>query len=230
MLKRVWLIGVLALVAACEAPLECSVGEVRYQGRPPRTMFAFDRTCREDCFSLPATEAGAARCDPTCPDVLIGSPDGALFDDRILTFADIDSLSGAGTTETLALIYTFGFVDDAGGTAPDTWGMTAVGPRTYLSGQVDGTARFIMDVGVSAVERLPDEDLLLIRDTVSQAMSADPGRLEILKASPTRIAGRFFLAYDTPTKQPQGEVMGCFDLGLSDVQSSGGSSYQVIRK
>jgi len=230
MLKRVWLVGsIVALVAACESPLECGAGEVRYQGRPPRTMFAFDRTCRKDCFSLPATQAGESRCDPACPDVLV-NPNGALFDDRVLMLADIESLNRDAGAPTMALIYTFGFIDDAGGSAPGTWGMTAVGPRTYLSGQVDGTAHFFMDVGVSEVEAAPDGGLLLIRDTVSEAMSAEPGRLEILEASSTRIAGRFFLAYHTPTEQPQGEVTGCFDLGLSDVQDVGGSPYQVIRK
>jgi hypothetical protein len=220
------LLVAMTLSAACESPPECRPGELCYEGRPPRTLFAFDLACRENCFSLPAGTDGG-RCDPECPDVRV-NPGGALLDDRTLVLVDVDSL--ASDTRALALVYTFGYVDDAGGNAPDAWGLTLVGPRTYLAGQTDGTARFAMEVGVSEVEpSAADPELLVLTGTVSEYLSAAPGRLEILEAAPNRIAGRFFLAYQTPTAQPQGEVIGCFDLNLSDPRDEGGVSYQVFQ-
>ena len=213
---------VLLLCTACEQPPECMPGQMKYEGRPPRQLFAYDSSCRNDCFSLPAQKAGKARCDPSCEPVGVKQPSGTLFGDRTLLLYDLDSLR-----DSRALIFSFGFVDEAGGEAPDDWGMAAVGPRTYLSDRIDGTARFFMEVGVAEFE--PNgQDLLVIVEQLSELMSADPGRLEILHASEDRLAGRFFLGYQTSTAQPQGEVIGCFDLSLSEVRDSGGVSYQSL--
>ncbi|OGQ92018.1 MAG: hypothetical protein A2289_23125 [Deltaproteobacteria bacterium RIFOXYA12_FULL_58_15] len=214
-----------AALVACDSLPECEKGEVRFDGRPPRTMFAFDRTCRDNCFSYPASDAS---CDPSCPEIVLDRPTGVLIEDRHLLLADAKSLGASR-----ALVFGFGFVDEAGGDAPSDWGITRSGSRTYLNDQVVGTARFVMDTGVAEVAINvfddDDSDLLATRTTAEAALVAQPGRLEFLEANDGRLRGRFLLGYQTSTHQAQGEVVGCFDVSLSEERELDGVSYRVIQ-
>ena len=223
------LLAVASLVSAalgstaCETsnvPL-CDPGEVRYSGRPPRKLFAYDKTCRDDCFSLPRDSS----CDPECSDVHLESPTGVLTNDRSLILLDTESLG-----QPKALAYAFGYLDETGGDAPQGWGFLAAGPQTYLSDERDGTARFVIETQVIEVEPDPTGDLWVAAAVVSEVIESRPGRVEILTADDTQLVGRFFLGYETTTGQPQGEVLGCFNLGLSEPIAGQGTSYRVLTR
>lgn len=202
----------------CDSMPTCSSGEVRYQGRPPRRLFSYDRSCRGNCFTFPS-----AGCDESCESIDLDQPTGAVIDRRNLILADTENV-GTGK----ALIYSFKYVDEAGGSAPVGWGIVDAGPRTYLSNQLDGTARFVMDTMVADVEIDEQTGVVTVLGIVGDTLRADPGRLEVTRASGDSIAGRFFLGYETATGQAQGEVIGCFDLRLTDAVSAGGLAYQVL--
>ncbi len=203
------------LVGACKDSMpQCRPGELRYDGRPPESMFAYDHSCRADCFSFPD-----GSCDADCGEVQVGDPAGALLaDDRQLVLADASSLGGDK-----ALIHTFTYEDEAGGTAPEGWTFLAAGPGTYVSNRVEGTARFRIDTTVAQVERqtVDGEPVLVVQQVVGESRVAWPGRLELFQVSEQRLAGRFYLSYERPTEKPEAEVMGCFDLALSAPLSGG---------
>jgi len=267
----------LAVAAGCQPNIpECRSGELRFDGRPPRRLFAYDTTCREDCFSLPRI---GSDCDAVCDPIISVAPAGVLRDDRSLSVVDFGSLGNSK-----ALVYAFEYVDEAGGTAPDGWGFVAADERTYLSDQLDATARFVMTTFVMEfLQECPggvcDDDLLCVPHdnttvcaeacdlavaepcarglicepitattgacnfsgqslplggnrlssvVVGELLTATPGRLELFEVSSDRLAGRFFLAWETPTKQPQGQVNGCFDLTLSAAIDFNGQSIRLL--
>lgn len=207
----------VSLLVACDGNVpECARGEIRYKGRPPQRLFSFDTSCRADCFSFPA----AGGCEQSCDDVATSDVGGALVGDRFVTLMDAGSIGGGR-----ALALRFGFLDEAGGTAPDAWGLTAQGPRTYLADELQATARFVAEASVLEV----DGDLT--QGTVlTGPIASKPGRLELLEATATRLVGRFFLAFETPTEQPQGELVGCFDVGLDDAVDVDGTPVQAITR
>ncbi len=219
---RVVSVVVYCLVAmftlGCDSMPTCSSGEVRYEGRPPRRLFAYDRSCRGNCFTFPS-----AGCDESCESIDLDQPTGAVIDRRNLILADTENV-GIGK----ALIYSFEYVDEAGGSAPVGWGIVDAGPRTYLSNQLDGTARFVMDTMVADVDIDPQTGVVTVVGIEGEAMRSDPARLEVTTATSDSVAGRFFLGYETATGQAQGEVIGCFDLRLTDAVSVGGFDYQVL--
>lgn len=230
MLKVVSLLpGALSAVllaggVACDgSPVpECAAGQVRYAGRPPPRLFSYDRTCRADCFSFPS---GA--CDRECEEIELNEQAGGLLaaNDRLLALSDAVSLG-----DSRALVYAFSFYDEAGGEAPDGWSFLTAGPASYQSDQVFGTARFIIETAVYAVEPVTVDGVSGFRivEPVSDVLHATPGRLDVLEASEQRIAGRFYLSYETPTEQPQGQVLGCFDLGVRGVYDLGGSTARLL--
>ncbi|MEE8410795.1 MAG: hypothetical protein V3T05_14440 [Myxococcota bacterium] len=218
---------VVTSALGCDAIPKCKAGTVRYVGRPPRRLFSYDRSCRGNCFTFPS-----GGCDESCDEVDLRQPVGAILDRRNLIIADTESV-GPGK----ALLYSFQYVDEAGGSAPVGWGIVDAGPRTYLSNQLDGTARFVMDTMVAEVEVVDVGDQtgvvtvlgdIEMVEIVGETLRADPGRLEVTRVSSDSIAGRFFLGYETATGQPQGEVIGCFNLSVADAVSVGGLDYQVL--
>jgi hypothetical protein len=117
-------------------------------------------------------------------------------------------------------------VDEAGGTAPAGWGITHTGPQSYLSDEIAGTARFVMDAAAVRVEW--QDDLLAVTELLGGPLTVDPGRLDLRKVEADRIAGEFFLGFETSTNQPQGQVNGCFDLPMGAEQDVGGVVYRVL--
>jgi hypothetical protein len=208
---------VMLAATGCDSAVVCGAGQVSYQGRPPASLFAFDTTCREGCFSMPSD----ASCEQECPDVTLKAPTGVLLSDRSLWLADIESL-GSGR----ALIFSFGYVDEAGGTAPAGWGLTAAGPRSYLSDQIAGSARFVMEA--TAVTYEVSGELLVVTDVLGGPLPVDPGRLDVRRVEAGRIAGEFFLGFVTVTNQPQGQVNGCFDLSMGPEQEAGGVRFRRL--
>jgi len=201
------LLGVLGLAACVDTSIvpSCKAGQVRFAGRPPARLFAYDSTCRRDCFSSPS---GA--CDAECPEVAVRSPLGRLANDRELSLGTFWDL-GDGR----ALVYSFAFIDEAGGRAPDGWGFLATGgSRTYLAGETRATARFVMETTVRAQdpEGRARSDFDNFTIPVGEPLLAAPGRLELSIATSSHIAGRFYLFYESLRHEPEGEVLGCFDL------------------
>ncbi len=195
----------------CDAMPKCEAGTVRYAGRPPRRLFSYDRSCRGNCFTFPS-----GGCDESCDEVDLSQPVGAILDRRNLVIADTESV-GTGR----ALLYSFQYVDEAGGSAPVGWGIVDAGPRTYLSDQIDGTARFVMETMIADIEILEVDDqadVVTVVGIVGDTLRADPGRLEVTRTSGDSVAGRFFLGYETATGQPQGEVIGCFDFSVGGLE------------
>ncbi len=190
---------------------------MRYAGRPPRVMFAYDTSCRSDCFSLPAEKG----CHPECKDIEVQKPAGLLIDDRSLVLADAQSLG-----EPLALLFTFGFVDEAGGEAPANWGFVAAGERSYVADNLVGTARFVMEALVAEVSFTNER--LAIGTVTGEAARAISARLEVTEASQERLAARFFLGFASATGQLQGEVLGCFDLTLGPAEVVGASVMRTL--
>lgn len=195
---------VMSLAACDDTQVVCEAGELRYSGRPPRELFAQDESCRDDCFSLPS-----GVCDASCPDVAT-VPTGAIVGGRTLILADDDSPG-----DERALAFVFGYEDEAGGTAPDTWSFFLAGPQTYLADQIDSTARFVMGAGVYSTAT----NTTLGAEYASA--TADPGRLEVRRMDAERIAGRFFLSYSSATDRPNAQVNGCFDLSVAAADAAG---------
>ncbi len=210
----------LAGAAACDTAPVCARGEVRYQGRPPRQLFAYDATCRDDCFSLPLADPNRP-CAPSCPDVDLLAGTGVLLADRTLWLADTESLGN-----NRALVFSFGFLDEALGDAPAGWGLQSAGPRTYLADEVESTARFVIQTSTVSFTR--EDDLFVVTELLGGPAEAEPGRLEITAAEANRIAGRFYLGYETATEQPESVVLGCFDLSLSDERGEADARYRVL--
>ena len=237
MLYRLILIGLAMLVfAGCDDHPRCEAGEFRVRGKLPPRLFAFEQGCREDCF----TSTTDSSCDLECGETAIGELSGSLWgifdeddvatqivDDRMLTLVDTGSLG-----EGRAIVWEFGYIDMANGQAPVGWGFMRAGPRTYKGGDWDSTAQFIVRVGV-AVDLNKDGVYSLnpIENEVAAAGSdviqSYPGQLEILETTVDagsgvgQISGRFFLAFDTPTQQPQSEITGCFNLSVSPSTNDG---------
>lgn len=228
--RRGWALGVFLAAAGCQddARPECQAGEVIYTGRPPARLFDFITECRDDCFAGSSVE----QCDTDCGRLEVGEPLGALLGgDRELWVVDALTLG-----QQRALVFTFAYVDEAGGTAPPGWSFLQNGPASYLAEHVSGTARFVMDTrvvtyveddGRAGVPRFPGDGVTYVPDAlVGEAVPVTPGRLEILAATAERLAGRFYLSYETLTGQPQGQVNGCFDLSIV---SSSGSGAELVR-
>lgn len=146
----------------------------------------------------------------------VEEPLGLLRGDRWLRLIDGQSLGKdpAPPHQPLALVFSFGFVDEAGGVAPADWTFLTAGQRSYLSDQTDGSARFLMTVsvhGLLAPSAEPSGGIGLT-EAIGEAIDVTPGRLDIERADEERLRGEFFLAFETPTRQPQSQVQGCFDL------------------
>jgi len=210
------LTALLALAAgpSCNVDPECKAGDFIYVGRPDRTLFAYEDSCREDCFS-PARSS----CDPACAAVAVAAPTGLLLDDRadlpesvapgrVLMLVDATSLG-----DDRALVFTFGFDDLTGGTAPLAWGFFQDGPRIYEAGQVAGDAEF--KITASVYEVLDGAAPILLGERIGGPIEASPGRLEITRIDEERIAGMFFLGFLSATEQRQEQVNACFKLDLA---------------
>ena len=52
------------------------------------------------------------------------------------------------------------------------------------------------------------------REPYGEAVASDPGKLDVTVVEAERVAGKFFLAYETPTGQAESQVSGCFDLRI----------------
>ncbi len=231
-MRRGWALGVLLAAAGCQDDPrpECQAGEIIYTGRPPARLFDFITTCRDDCFAGSSVE----QCDTDCGRLEVGGPTGTLLGgDRELWLVDATSLGGQR-----ALVFTFAYVDEAGGTAPPGWSFLANGPASYLAEHVSGTARFIMDTRVltfveddgrpGGARFLSSGAVYVADEVVGDPVVVTPGRLEILAAEASRLAGRFYLSYETLTGQPQGQVNGCFDLSIVSSTGSGTDTVRVL--
>lgn len=232
----------LLLVAAalwslgCDTQPRCEPGEFRYRGRLPARLFTFETTCQQSCLTSTSDPECRLECgERVVPDVsgaLLGVADEddlpeQIVDDRLLTLVEATSLRGGR-----ALVWEFGFLDAANGQAPVGWGFMRQGPRTYLTGEWDGSAQFSARVGVAmdvngdgTFSLNPNEGELAAAG--SEVLSSAPGRLEILETSTDestgvgRIVGRFFLAFESATERPESEVVGCFNLSVGPAASHG---------
>lgn len=237
MLYRLIVWGVMALVlSACDEQPYCEAGEFRIRGKLPPRLFAFETACREDCFTSSADSA----CSLDCGEMAVSEMNGALWgiadeddvvtqivDDRMLTLVDTGSLSDGR-----AIVWEFGYVDMANGQAPVGWGFMKAGPRTYKAQQWDSTAQFVARVGV-AIDLNSDGIYSLnpldgeVAAAGSQVLESFPAQIEILEtvaaseSGDGQLNGRFFLAFDTPTKQPQSELLGCFNLSVAPSKNDG---------
>ena len=208
----------------CGTDITCQPGEFRYAGRPPRSLFAYDLSCRADCFSLPQ-----GSCPQNCGSVNVSQAQGFLTEDRSLTLIDPSSLQvSADGSLIYGLVFTFAYVDEAGGAAPAGWDLVTAGGQSYLANHVQGTARFVMQSAVHQLVTQPDGTFAL-GTTITGPINSRPGRLDILEASGDRLRGRFFVGFETDTLQPQGQVHGCFDASLgTPAPNANGISQRVI--
>ena len=140
--------AVVLWLTGCGTEVHCRLGDARYAGRPPRDLFAYDTQCRGDCF-----DRSAGDCVENCAPVELGAPEGELMGGRTLRIFDVESLAAEADGSPRALVYSFGFVDEAGGGAPTVWSFHGAGKRSYLTDRVDGAARFAMEVAVHEVSR-----------------------------------------------------------------------------
>lgn len=220
--NRILLLGLVALgTVDCDRGVECAAGEVRFSGRPPARVFAFDSSCNSDCFSNPQNA-----CDNDCGEVAADSSKdstlGYLYgnngvrDDRVMALVDRHHF-GDGR----ALVFEFGSLDELGDPAMiSTWGFLAGGKQSYLANQVSGVERFFMRAAVAVdsdsdgIYEL-DSNSSEASDAGSEVVDAHPGRLDILHTAGDRLIGKFFLGFSSLIKQPQGEVEGCFDVAVS---------------
>lgn len=217
-----WLVVfALALSGCSEQVPECSVGELRYVGRPARQLFDYETACRADCFS-PST---VKSCEQDCGSVDVARPAGALLDsDRLLAIVDPSTIGGDR-----ALVHTFGYQDETGGSAPTGWSFVAAGPSTYESNVVVGSARFLIQtfVGEIAWESTEAGEVPVVTRLLGEPLDAVPGRIEVERID-SRLKGQFYLLYETPKRQPQGQVVGCFDLTVSDAVSTPAGAVRVL--
>ncbi|MDP7038394.1 MAG: hypothetical protein QGI45_04505 [Myxococcota bacterium] len=215
--KVLFALGLLSLstwLLGCDNTPECKSGEIRFIGRPAQRLFDFDTTCRADCFSAPSGSSCQRECTehsvPTSKGLLQGYNANDTFGDRTLSLVDTETLGTNG-----ALVLSFGYEDEAGELAPTAGGFLNSGEEIYLSDRVLGTARFKMHVGVALDAN--QDGVYDIRDSaevVGSTLNAYPGRLEISEASAEKIRGNFYLQFDTPTSQPESEMIGCFNLSV----------------
>jgi hypothetical protein len=211
----------MLLVSACllvgcgkdESLPQCARGEMRYSGRPAPRLFSFDLTCRKDGFSYPTDKS----CKSEGGEVKVAHPWGQIAGDRFLTLAD---LSSVGSNR--ALVFGFGFVDRDGGSAPLGWGIVSEGPASYLAGWTEGSARFLMTTSVVdySMKSVEGADVMVPGQSLSEPVEPKPGRLEIEEADASHLRGRFYLFYETPTKQPQDGLSGCFDLNAKQLSAA----------
>ncbi len=210
------------LAAGCGFEPECSFGEIRYRGRPPSFIMPPDS---------PWFEVKGGECEPFCDDIslknapafLLGDPIIPMAqaqgqplprDDRRIMFADKHLFSG-----NRALVFEFGFKDQAGGQAPVGWGFLHGDPR-YEHGHMRGTAQFFMRAGVSDdVNNDGMYDLAPgsadMQSSKGRVAEATAGRIDIDRATDNHIAGRFYVGFRSETDQLQGFVSGCFDLPVA---------------
>jgi len=237
------LILVGMVTVACDTQPQCKSGEFRLRGKLPPRLFPFETTCRADCFTSTVDES----CNEECGEFAVGELHGSLWgvaddddiasqivDDRMLTLVDTGSLSDGR-----AIVWEFGYVDMANGQAPPGWGFMRAGPRTYTADEWDSTAQFVVRVGI-AIDVNGDGIYSLnpndgeVAAAGSEVIYSTPGRLEILKidtdegSGTGQIAGRLFLAFETPTLQPQSEIIGCFDLSVGPSTNDGEYRRQVF--
>ena len=198
-------VATLSLVlVACggNAPV-CSAGQVKVDGSLDEELLLYRRSCEAACWSFPFQDACAAACvPPTTFDV----SNGLLMGDRTIMLTQVTDVASQS-----AYVFSFGYVDELGGTAPNGWGFLAEGPRSYLADTLDGSARFVIEMAVTQID--PETNIRSYTD----AVISKPGRLEVLEVTDTRIGGRFFVGFDSPTKQSGGELLGCFNLTFSDL-------------
>ncbi len=234
---RVLLAAATLWTLGCDTQPRCEPGEFRYRGRLPARLFLFEATCQQSCLTSTVDPDCQLECgERAVPDVsgeLRGIADeddlpDQIVDDRLLTLVESTSLQGGR-----ALVWEFGFLDAANGQAPAGWGFMRQGPRTYLTGEWDGSAQFRARVGVAldvngdgTFSLNPNEGELAAAG--SEVLSSAPGRLEIVETSIDeatgigRIVGRFFLAFESATERPESEVVGCFNLSVGPGASDGG--------
>ena len=208
------LLALATMTSGCENPPECKSGEIRFIGRPAQRLFEFDTTCRADCFSAPTAATCERECVehkvPTSAGLLEGYSSSDTFADRTLSLVDNETLGENG-----ALVLSFGYEDEAGELAPASGGFLSTEETVYLSERVLGTARFKMRVGVA--KDTNQDGVYNIFDgseVVGKVLDIHPGRLEIKEASAERIRGNFYLQFETPTSQPESEMIGCFNLNV----------------
>ena len=218
LIAPLFIIIIASLGTGCANEITCNPGEFRYTGRPPRSLFAYDLSCRADCFSLPQ-----GNCPQNCSPINVAQPQGYLTSDRSLSLIDTSSLQvSTDGSVVYGLVFTFGYIDEAGGAAPAGWDLLTAGPREYLANNVQGTARFVMQSGVYQLVSEADGSFTL-GTAITGPRTVKPGRLDILETSQDRLRGQFFIGFETETLQPQGQIHGCFDasLGASQTTPSG---------
>ena len=208
------LLALATIISGCESPPECKSGEIRFIGRPALRLFEFDTTCRSDCFSAPTAATCERECVehkvPTSKGLLQGYNSSDTYADRTLSLVDNETLGENG-----ALVLSFGYEDEAGELAPTSGGFLSTEETVYLSERVLGTARFKIRVGVA--KDTNQDGVYNIFDSselVGNTLDVYPGRLEITEASTERIRGNFYLQFETPTAQPESEMIGCFNLSV----------------
>ena len=205
-------VGVVSTaLAACGGNVPvCSPGEMIVDGSVDEELLDYERPCEAACWSFPFDELCADACVP----IDLAQPNGMLVLDRRLMLAQIES-----ATQRRARIFRFGYVDELGGEAPKGWGFLSEGRRSYMGNTLDGSARFVIELAAAGVGARTG---VL---SYTPAYTAKSGRLEILLSSPTRISGRFFIGVDSPTQQPGGELLGCFNFAVSNMI---GNVYQLL--
>ncbi len=192
------------LMQGCDDQVQCEPGEIRFVGRPPARLFIHDESCREDCFSFPTDDAEP--CDRVCEQVRVNAA-GSVTSGTDLRLIDTTSLGND-----LALVYTFGPRD--GAKVPEAMHLINQSPRTYDAKH--GTD-FEMMAQVwqfrSEGSAIVLEQLIGGENNLAQLV-ATPGRLELWETG-ERFRGYFDMVFDSPLGQPQSNVHGCFDLGVS---------------
>lgn len=204
---------ILALgLAACEGntPI-CHPGQMKIDGSVDQELLLYKRSCEDSCWTFPFDDVCAATC---VPPMSFEGPNGVLVGDRRLMLTKVTNAALHS-----GYVLSFGYVDELGGTAPNGWGFLAEGPRSYLGDTLDGSARFVIEMVATRID--PASNIQSFTDV----MTSSPGRLEILKVTDTRIGGRFFVGFDSPTQQAGGELLGCFDLTVNDLV---GNLYQLL--
>lgn len=214
---------VVCALSACksDAVPECASGEFRYSGRPPERLFNYETECRADCFS----PAVAGSCDQSCDPINVSRPAGFLSNnDHQLTLIDAASL-GDG----IALLYRFGYVDEAEGDAPENWSLLGE-PATYLSNQIRSTARFVVQA-VTVAFHWQDTDAgstFVVDSELAEAIDAAPGRLELYSVDARGLRGIFYVSFPSSTGQLQSQVNGCFELPYGDAVGEGALSWRPL--
>jgi hypothetical protein len=202
-MRRLLVLAALASACSSSSSPECDGGDVRYEGRPPPRLFAYETECRDDCFT-----SRVKGCERACDEISVSEPVAYVRDERSLVLVDPVSLGGDR-----ALIHRFGWRDQTGGNAPAQFSFSAAGTRRYRSGQLLAPAIFEVSTWVAPIEPYTagGQELLRLDLAETEVLAAEPAELSIEIATDERIIGKFFLAYENGL-DTQGQVNGCFDL------------------